>query len=167
MAPPIKYHLDPDRIADLAEQGYSADLIATELTPREQANRGQLMDHSVLERRYAPALKAGRNRMKGQLWYMLLSAAKAGDKTILIFLAKTVLGLRERTPLEDMVLPEGVTGDMPGVTTEKPYTERGVVLWLREVMPSIERVTREVEAEVQPDLPPIRELSQQELEQWK
>jgi hypothetical protein len=66
-----------------------------------------------------------------------------------------------------MVLPEGVTGDMPGVTTEKPYTERGVVLWLREVMPSIERVTREVEAEVQPDLPPIRELSQQELEQWK
>jgi hypothetical protein len=92
MAPPIKYHLDPDRIADLAEQGYSADLIATELTPREQANRGQLMDHSVLERRYAPALKAGRNRMKGQLWYMLLSAAKAGDKTILIFLAKDRTG---------------------------------------------------------------------------
>lgn len=35
-----------------------------------------------------------------------------------------------------------------GLAGAKSYSERNIVIWLREVMPSIERITREVEAEV-------------------
>jgi hypothetical protein len=166
MAPPIKYHLNPNQIADYAAMGCSAEEIAIMVTPEEEANLGHSIDHTTLERRYTPALKAGRGRMKGKLRSQLFAQAMNGNTAILIFLAKTVLGMREKSPLEDMMLPEGVTGDMPGVTVDKPYTERGIVFWLREVMPSIEKVTREVETDVQQleDLPEIRMLSPEELE---
>jgi len=41
-------------------------------------------------------------------------------------------------------------GETPagGLEGAKSYTERQVVIWLREVFPSIERITREIEAEV-------------------
>jgi DNA-binding CsgD family transcriptional regulator len=37
-----------------------------------------------------------------------------------------------------------------GLEGAKSYSERNIVIWLREVMPSIEKITREVEAEVVP-----------------
>lgn len=41
--------------------------------------------------------------------------------------------------------PEEAAGGLAGA---KAYSERNIVIWLREVMPSIEKITREVEAEV-------------------
>lgn len=35
-----------------------------------------------------------------------------------------------------------------GLAGAKSYSERNIVIWLREVMPSIEKITREVESEV-------------------
>jgi hypothetical protein len=164
MSRPVKYTLDPNRIAQLAADGCSAEEIATLVTPEDEANLGHVMDHRVLERRYGPALKSGRNRMKGMIRSMAIQEMKAGNTAVLIFLMKTVLGMRERSPLDGMAWPSGTITDSEG--QEKPYTERNVMIWLREVMPSIERVTREVESEVEvfDEMPEIRDLTDEESE---
>lgn len=39
----------------------------------------------------------------------------------------------------------GILTDLPGGDPDRPYNERQIVIWLKEVLPSIERITRELE----------------------
>jgi hypothetical protein len=54
------------------------------------------VNHRTIERRFAPALKKGRGMVKGRLRSVIFERAMAGDTTLLIFLAKTILGLSEK-----------------------------------------------------------------------
>jgi hypothetical protein len=91
-----KLQIDPADIQNLAAVGCSVEEIAALITPIERVIESKFINHKTVERRFGPALKKGRAIMKGQLRSKLFERAMAGDTAILIFLAKTILGLREK-----------------------------------------------------------------------
>jgi hypothetical protein len=88
--------VEAEDVENLAAVGCSVEEIAILVTPEHQAVRSKFINHRTIERRFAPALKRGRGMMKGRLRSAIFERAMAGDTTLLIFLAKTVLGMREK-----------------------------------------------------------------------
>jgi len=97
-----KLQIDSEDIKNLAAVGCSVEEIAALITPDERIIEGKFINHKTVERRFGPALKKGRAMMKGQLRSRLFERAMAGDTAILIFLAKTILGLRESKETPDV-----------------------------------------------------------------
>jgi hypothetical protein len=91
-----KIKIEAEDVQNLAAVGCSVEEIAILVTPEENFSKGNFVNHRTIERRFAPALKKGRGMMKGRLRSVIFERAMAGDTTLLIFLAKTVLGLREK-----------------------------------------------------------------------
>jgi len=97
-----KIKIEAEDVQNLAAVGCSVEEIAILVTPEENFNKGNFVNHRTIERRFAPALKKGRGMMKGRLRSTIFERAMAGDTTLLIFLAKTVLGLRESKETPDV-----------------------------------------------------------------
>jgi hypothetical protein len=97
-----KLQIDSEDIQNLAAVGCSVEEIAALITPDERVIEGKFINHKTIERRFGPTLKKGRAMMKGQLRSRLFERAMAGDTAILIFLAKTILGLRELKETPDV-----------------------------------------------------------------
>jgi hypothetical protein len=91
-----RIQIEAEDVQNLAAVGCSVEEIAILVTPDEQAIKNKFINHRTIERRFAPALKKGRGMMKGRLRSAIFERAMAGDTTLLIFLAKTVLGMREK-----------------------------------------------------------------------
>lgn len=61
--------------------------------------------------------------------------------------------MSQRTKILSATAQLEAAGGPPGTFGGKDYTERNIVIWLREVMPSIDRITRELEVTNEQPIP--------------
>jgi DNA-binding CsgD family transcriptional regulator len=84
MARPRK-QIDPEQVEQLAQIGCPTDEIAAVLGVNER----------TIERRFVARIKSGHHKLKTNARSMLVKKAKSGDTACIIFLAKTVCGMKE------------------------------------------------------------------------
>lgn len=154
------------RIWELASQGKNKDQIAQRLKISSEmldnalnayrvrlglsVDHYRMLDNERLDKIVAtwmPAATEGPVRLlafkKGEP-IMIEDYDRAMKAAYLIIQAVTTR-LRVIGATSALAAPGEAAGGLEGA---KSYSERNIVIWLREVMPSIEKITREVEAEV-------------------
>ena len=109
--PARKKEIDLEQVEEMAAEFCTQDEIATDMG----------FERTLFHRRkdVRLAFENGKNSAKTSLRHMMFNAAKSGDRSVLIFMAKNELGYRDSPP------EEPAQNDVPRVVDDIPRIKEG------------------------------------------